>query len=312
MDLKKEMVLMRLVPIAVLLCCITASFAESPSPKQKMSHEEEVVRTAYAKFSFAARLALLWRAVEQYKDWPGLDDPLTLTKAMDDEIRFDLSDFKVGKLRDIYNKPASILFEGPGNALYTQAAQMPVPFTKDGIKKEYYVTYVDVAWPLKPPPPPDLTQEHRTKTGKLTPTVEDQIYPLGKPNGGGEWTRYASYSVVASLRGRTISYRASFIFSGNGKGEETTALDFATGMNVNFFVNNPMYPSLLVDTAFRELPYLQAWIVANQLTGCKKFPKQPEVCCDAYTGECGLAAEDVQKSMDVPIDPAWRWFVQHQ
>lgn len=275
-----------------------------------MTPEEEAVRTAYAKFSFAARIALLSHAVEKFPGGPGLDNPLALTKAMDDEIRFDLTDFKVGKVRDIYSKPASTLFEGPVGLLNVQTGERADEFTKDGITKKYNVTYADVDWQPKPPPSPDLTQEHRTKTGKLTPTVEDMLYPMRKPNSGGEWTRYVSYSVVASLRGRTLSYRASFIFSGNGEMEDTMSLDFATLMSPGFFVNNPMYPSLLVDTAYREIPYIQAWIVANQIAGCKKT-KQPEVCCDASTGECGLATEDVQKSMDVPIDPSWRWLAQH-
>lgn len=40
--------------------------------QQPMSHEEEVVRIAYAKLSYATQIGMLWHAVSQHEGWPGL------------------------------------------------------------------------------------------------------------------------------------------------------------------------------------------------------------------------------------------------
>jgi hypothetical protein len=66
-----------------------------------------------------------------------------------------------------------------------------------------------------------------------------------------------------------------------------------------------MYPSALVDTAYREVPFIQSWIVANEATNCKKTIAS-EVCCDPKTWQCGIASEDLQRSMKVAIDPETR------
>src|SRR5262249_25617910 len=79
-------------------------FGQSSPPKQPMSHEEEVVRTTYGRLSFAAQIGMLWHATEQHEGWPGLNDALALTKAMNDQVRFDISGVKTGELMDIANE----------------------------------------------------------------------------------------------------------------------------------------------------------------------------------------------------------------
>jgi len=132
------------------------------------------------------------------------------------------------------------------------------------------------------------------------PTGKDIVNTTRAPNDGGKWTRYASYSVVAALEGKTISYRASFLFSGNGKTEEILAYDYAA-WGVGSCIQASVYPSALLDTAYRELPFVQAWIIANEIHSCKKLAV-PEVCCDPVTGHCGVASEDMQRSLSSAID----------
>jgi hypothetical protein len=268
-----------------------------------MTHEEEVVRTTYAKLSFAAQIGMLWHAAEQDDGWPSLNEGLVLSKAMNEQIRFEISGVKVGFLDEIEKLSWASLVEGPVDVLFLPSVTVPVGFTKGKIRKDFYITYADAAWKPERPSPVE-TLEERKQTAD-TPSIKEVLQSLRKPNGGGKWTRYASYSVVAMLRGRLVSYRAVFLFSKHGDHEEILPLDYATAMGIAPFINASMYPSALVDTPFRELPYIQAWIVANQISGCKKF-SQPEVCCETTTGRCGLASEDVQHSLITPVDPDMR------
>jgi len=272
--------------------------------QQQMSHEEQIVRATYARVTFAAQLGMLWHAVELNEGWPGLNDGLVLTKAMNDQVRFDLTDFKVGELKDIGTASWASLVEGPVDTLFIHFVEMPVSFTKNNKTRNFPITYADAAW--KPAAPSAIdTLEERTRTS-LVPTVKEVLRSLHKPNSGGEWKRYASYSVVASLREKSISYRATFLFSADG--HEILPLDYATGMGIAPFVKTTMYPSALVDTAFREIPLIQSWILSNEIKGCKAT-NQPEVCCDPVMGRCGIASEDLQRSLSMQIDPDMRSFL---
>jgi hypothetical protein len=270
------------------------------------SHEEQVVRATYGKAGFAAQIGMVWHAVIGDKEWPGLNDGLTLSKAMNEQIRFELNGFKTGKVADISSESWTTLLEGPVNVLSLHYVEIPVGFSKGKLQTNYNLTYADAAW-LPESPSPSETHEERAPSA-LVPTVKHLLQSLRKPRNGVEWTRYVSYSVVAMLRERSISYRASFLFSGQGDQEEILALDYATGMSIAPFANNPMYPSALLDTVYREIPFVQGWIVANEIDGCKQF-KRPEVCCDRRTGRCGLATEDVQQSLSTAIDPETRLFI---
>ncbi|HZE79309.1 MAG TPA: hypothetical protein VE604_00325 [Candidatus Polarisedimenticolia bacterium] len=272
--------------------------------QQQMTHEEQVVRATYARVTFAAQLGMLWHAVELDEGWPGLNDGLVLTKAMNEQVRFDLTDFKVGELKDISTASWTSLIEGPVDTLFIHFVEMPVGFTKDNKTRNFPITYADAAW--KPAALSAIDrQEERVRTS-LVPTVKEVLRSLRKPNGGGEWKRYASYSVVASLREKSISYRATFLFSPDG--QEILPLDYATGMGIASFVKTTMFPSALVDTAFREIPLVQSWILSNEIKGCKTS-NQPEVCCDPVMGRCGIASEDLQRSLGTQIDPDMRMFL---
>jgi hypothetical protein len=273
--------------------------------QQPLSHEEQVVRTTYARVTFAAQLGMLWHAVEMNEGWPGLNDGLALTKAMNEQVRFDLTDFKVGELKDIGNTASwTSLVEGPTDTLGIYFVEIPVGYTKNSKRQDFNITYADTAW--KPATPSAIeTHEERARTS-LVPTVKEVLLSLRKPNGGGEWSRYVSYSVVASLRERSISYHATFLFSQNG--DEVLPLDYATGMGIAPFLKTNMYPFALVDTAFREIPLVQSWVLSNEIKGCKKT-NQPEVCCDPVMGRCGIASEDLQRSLGREIDPAMRSFL---
>jgi hypothetical protein len=263
----------------------------------KMTREEKLVRVTYAKLSFAAQMSILWHAVSQQNGWPGLENQFELNNALNSQIRFDLTDFKVGNLSDIGDRSWTSLIEGPVDVIGVNPQTIPFSITNGHKERKLPISYVEVFWKKKSDPPSEyLESEHKL------PTVREVLLDMHGP-ASGKWSRYASFSVVAAFRQRTVSYRASFLF--NTSSTEVLPLDYALGMGPGSVIHVPMYPSALVDSAYREIPFVQGWLIANELKGCKEF-KEPEVCCDPTTGQCGIASEDIQRSMAIPIDPEER------
>jgi hypothetical protein len=286
---------MKLMFLAVLL--VPLANAQS----QKITPEEELVRTAYAKLHFAAQVGMIWHAAIKSKGWPGLEDEFVLSKAMNDQIRFELSGFKVGYIKDIQSDSWTSLAEGPRNVLSAGCQTMAFGLSTPTHKSSFDITYSDGAWQTPVAmSEPEFNPNFPPVPQPLAPSVRQIINDFDPSKRG--WTRYASYTVVAMLREKSISYRAVFLFKDGLK--QVLALDYAA-QGIGSCIDNPMYPSALVDTAYREVPFIQAWIIANEITDCKKL-KVPEVCCDPKTWQCGIASEDLQRSMKVAVDPETR------
>jgi hypothetical protein len=283
--------------------CLAQEFGTKPA----MSHEAEVVRTAYSKLSYATQVGMIWHAIAQHDR--RLEAETALGPAMNEQLQFQLVDFKIGKISDVGKAPWTSLVDAPVGILRVQYQDLPVAFANGTSQASFNIVYADVEW--KTPPDSHIVSNAGPAThvkASKTPTVKQVLRALRQPNNGGEWTRYASYSVVAKLHERSISYRATFLFSGKDATEEILPLDYATAMKISSFVKTPMYPAALVNTSFREIPFVQAWIESNALTGCKTF-HEPEVCCDPKAGRCGVASEDLQRSLSGPIGPDMKWIV---
>ena len=65
-----------------------------------MSHEEQVVRTTYARLSYAAQVNDI-QALWMEKGHRQQIDPIQFKLRMDQQLRFELSDFKVGPISEI-------------------------------------------------------------------------------------------------------------------------------------------------------------------------------------------------------------------
>jgi hypothetical protein len=293
--------------VAFFLLCTVISWAGSKSEKalpKKMSAEETLVRTAYGKLSFAAQLNILdGSLIKRYPDSPDINDSLAMSKFMNDQIKFDLTDFRVGNLSEIGDQDWTTLISGSIDVIQVQTVGSGISFqTPYGGKKDHPMLIAAAKWKSQDGPPvEELAKEHRI------PKIKEVLSQMRKSNSGSPWTRYASFNVLAILQERTVSYRAVFFFSR----DEVLPLDYALGMGVAPFIHERMYPFALVESAYREVPFVQAWINGNQLRGCKQF-KQPEVCCNANTGQCGIASEDLERSLDIRIEPDEREMVQRQ
>ncbi len=83
----------------IMLVSISAAVAQ-------MTHEETVVRTAYARLSFAVDLNTVFTAAQAN---PNIDPAALLIQIEQKGLRFTLSEFSVGNLADIASQDYDVL-----------------------------------------------------------------------------------------------------------------------------------------------------------------------------------------------------------
>lgn len=267
-------------------------------PALHMAQEEQIVRKYYAKLSFLSQIGVLSQII--------MHAPTKLTdagarKLLKDGIRFDLSEFQTGDFAEIEDQPWTLLVNPNAPQGVIQAGSVSASFNID--KQSFSLKYYQATW-SQAQLQPEEQQESRDQTSRYVrlaglTTVKD----YARVTHSGEWSRYAAFTVHATLAGQVISYRAMFLFAHQG---ETVAIFDPAVRVMPVELNAPLYPTPLVESVYRELPFFKTWVAENQLSGCKKL-KEPEVCCDPATGKCGLASEDVAHSLSLPIDDKDRW-----
>lgn len=287
---------MRVLQSVLILVVCLPSLAQT-------THEEKVVRTDYAKLSFAAQLGMVWHTARGHSGWPSLSDSEALRHSMQNQLRFELSGFKVGNVNEIMPESWDSLVSSPDEAIKIDYREVPFTIQTPKSRVATQIIYADTSWIHARKG--DRLMDHIVTVAEELPHISASG-PALTVRGNEKWQRYASFGVIATLGGKTLSYRAMFLFRNGSDGHETVLpLDYATQMGIVPFLNSPMYPSALVETSLREIPFVQGWLIANTISGCKKRT-QPEVCCDQKTERCGIAAEDLERSFERPIDPLTR------
>jgi hypothetical protein len=272
----------------------------APNPASRMPPEEQIVRSYYAKLSFLAQLRTLADvSMHRTPSWT----TATVNDAMKNDAHFDLSEFQTGDFAEIEASPWTLLLnpDAPQGVIDVNSASANI-----GVNHHNFsITWYQVAWSQSYTEPQRQQVRREQIARDLRTTGASTVKDVFKLTNPGEWSRYASFTVRAMLQGQAISYRATFLFAGHG---EKVAI-FDPAMRLPVELNGPFYPTALVDSVYRELPFFKKWVAENQLTGCKRL-KEPEICCDPDTGRCGLASEDVAHSLTLPIDDNDRWVLK--
>jgi hypothetical protein len=271
-----------------------------PNPASHMPQEEQIVRNYYAKLSFLAQLQILANVCMHGSP------KLTEAAAGDlikDEIHVDLGEFQTGDFAEIETLPWTLVVnpDAPQALIDVTPADANI-----GVNQHTFsISWFQAAW-SKSQLQPEQQQERRDQIARgVRSTGASTVKDVVKLTNPGDWSRYASFTVSARLRGEAISYRATFLFADRGR--RIAIVDPAMRMPVA--LNGPFYPAVLVESVYRELPFIKKWVADNQLSGCKRL-KEPEVCCDPEAGRCGLASEDVAQSLTLPIDDNDRWVLK--
>ena len=277
-----------------------ASAFAVPNPASHLPPEEQIVRNYYAKLSLLSQLQILANVIMRRP--PRLTETAA-TYLMKDQIHVDLSEFQTGDFAEIESRPWTLLLnpDAPQDVIDVNSTGANI-----GVNQHKFSFRSYQAVSSKSQLQTERQQEMREQIARgIRATNASTVKDVVRLTSPGDWSRYSSFTVSARLQGQFISYRATFLFADQGR--KIAIFDPAMRMPVE--LNGPFYPTVLVESVYRELPFFKKWVAENQLTGCKRL-KEPEVCCDPETGRCGLASEDVAHSLTLPIDDKDRWVLK--
>jgi|ERR1700688_68712 len=262
---------MRYLVAAALLCFSLSALAAD------QSHEETVVRIAYAKLSYAVDLETAYRLVLAN---PDITTATLTQKVAQQGLRFKLSNFAFGDLADITSQKFAAVFpQYPDGSEIIHLTEMKEQFTEDSGK----TLEMDVAAPKWATGP----------TGHALDLTVAQMLPiLEQESGEPSLVSYCTFTVTATLTGRSRTYKASFFFGPNGQAIPSDTVVGLGGGSLWDAMTKPVYPNVLLETSlWTKSAAAQDYILANQKL--KDTCKNGEACCDAATLQCGVYSADL-------------------
>jgi hypothetical protein len=280
-----------------VVCVFLASLSGAVA---QMTHEETVVRTAYARLSYAAQTGVLLRYAEEARVGNG-ETAADLKNEMNSQLAFQFRFFNVGNLADIADTRWDALVSKPQLDLIIVAFGYDKLPMKVGVNDPFSgMSSVTASW-----------QRWEEYDADWSMPVKQVIAELPRDTGKPEvvYSRYAAYSVTVSLAGRQRTYQAIFLFGRNPDGSEAVYfIDHVLGMGVlDTAMQRSLYPQPLLETYLRELPGIAEWISS---AGVPSNTTAEDIACNVITGVCGIPKNLLQESLNVPVDPDTRKFYQ--
>jgi|ERR1700691_428580 len=278
-----------------VVCLLLAPFRGAAIAQ--MTHEETMVRTAYAKFAYASEQYVMTQlAIESMGPVVGL--PTNRTGITNDQrvaaaqVSFTLSDFVVGNVEDIISRRA-VDFISPARGEMLVASQGVSNFAEGGTM--FQARSIQPQWQPVPPEPQEVPS---TKVGELYQAQWHADRPMGL------WQRYASYSVTVTFQGKSYGpYKALFLFGHDMKGDEVIYPEDGTtdARGLAFVMHEHLFPDALLRTRLRSSPVVTSWLNARQMSGASCSAGQGDVCCDLAKLQCGPGSEDVADAVSKPL-----------
>ena len=272
---------MRLTP-ALVLCFITVVPLSQVSGQ---TQEEKLVKTTYAKLKFAAQAHGVHDLVNAGKR-PTLAEIERYLASND--LRFEISNFSSGSVKDISQRKFIELVTKPDGQDVVMIVSTMNKYTEDS-KANLEVSETS-----------DYSANVSWSHGQNL-IGEDWNVPVGDALSSAQtqnrstYSRYASYSVSVTFRGRSRTYKAMFLF---GVGEEPVlVLDNVTNNSgLSFFEKHSVYPAVLLRRASKE-PGVAAWLRSRQVRSSTCDSGKQEVCCDFQALTCGVSAADIVSAL---------------
>lgn len=263
---------LKLLPLCVLLVGYAVA-------ADNMTHEETVVRTAYAKLSYAVDLNTAYLLTVARPDI----DSATLAREVDGRrLSFSLSNFKVGNLSDLsIAKYSDALGQYPDGQDIIEVTLSQPQFHEKTLTLEM-----------------DLAQARWAKGPQGTPpsqTVEE-LMPIVQAESGlsGPLVRYCRFTVTARLAGRSRVYEAAFLFTATGQVDTSDAVVGLGGGPLRYFITHPVYPTILLRSSLpTRTPALRPFLESAQRT--ESTCGDGDVCCDLASLRCGLPSAELRR-----------------
>ena len=303
---------MRLLQVATLLLLLgplllprnSQRHGLGPSTPGGMSSEEMAVRNTYAKLGYACQIGVLAKAVlfngKRFSDetGPAASDQAGIERELAKQVNLELKDFRIGDVAEIKEKPLASFITVPG----ADSFRLVNDGANYSIGSQFSKTDTTIHWTTI-----------RWKSSQEAAAYSKEVYDETSKKTVGQllaaarvpYSRYASFSVHATLQGKSISYNALFLFPQAPDKGHPWPIDTVIGSELIPLTIADLYPGALVETTFREVPVVRAWIDSHRMSSCPEKGLR-RICCDPQSGICGLDDETLQKAMNVPVDPATR------
>lgn len=275
-----------------LLCLLSvAAFGRDPKPNhqvdtaQSMRAEEILIRTAYAKMSYADEVGTIVREVQQTSRtqlWNSRANRANI--ALSKRLSFQLGGFQFGKVSAIANGRMAD-FDGSPSAIGGEVLDVTPSIFNYRVDSSpaKYVTYAKFAW--KPSPNQSLMPEENWTVAKAL--QEEQF-------AGKEYTDYVTYKVTLTFNGKSRSYDAWMLFGPDGRGQEQVYFmdPVVNSTGVLFASEHSVYPTAFAETELNAVPFINRWLYDNaQSCTARQNEKDQiaDVCCDPQNGRCGVS-----------------------
>jgi hypothetical protein len=251
---------------------------------QQMTHAEQVVRTTYAKLSYADEVRTIINTMNAAPDRFQADER-SADKALNSRLEFQLSNFKTGPISEIEGRIASELSGEPTEG-DTDGILKATPGTfnyqdnsatgKANSGPTEWALYVDARWETKP---------YRRFPASGWPMAA----LMGLPEMDGPYDRYASYTVTITFQSKSRTYNTAAFFGKNADGSERVHfIDSVTEMmTLDLLAKTDMSTAPFRKTHLRNVSFVRKWLNSNQQSCSVKG--HGDVCCNPETRRCGIS-----------------------
>ncbi|HEY6337866.1 MAG TPA: hypothetical protein VIW68_05185 [Candidatus Sulfotelmatobacter sp.] len=276
---------------------VVSLFLASISATAQMTHEETVVRTAYAKLSYAigqgavSQLAMEALGAPVAKEFIGASSDQRVAAP---RLGFILGDFTIGDARDILDRKAvDLISPAVGETLQVMGGRYS--YVEAGRESQWYRP--EARWQPAPVLPPEVAE-----------TTLEGLYQLQwhQKRPDSVWQRYASYSVTVSFHGKSHGpYRALFMFGRDAQGNEVVEPEDGTtdATGLASALHEHLFADAFVLTRLRTTSVVANWINTKQ-TSASSCSEAQGICCDLVKLQCGPAYGDVAKALSTPLPTA--------
>jgi hypothetical protein len=257
-------------------------------PVPQAEQDIRQVQRDYFATTYALPLTVLTEAASKGTiDDRDTKDSLAVAESMD----ISLADIKTGAVAEIVEQPWSdfATIPDPGQDILYIDAENPNDTTHYGTVKAHWG-------------PQEKQNVDPAAAGK---TMQELLEPLNALNNT-TFTRYVSYTVKVTFNGRSMKYKAFYLFAEDPRKHQI----------VDLHMTGPRYtdasgaygPSTLLYSKLRDVPQIHDWILAHTTTD-ERCQSQNQLCC--LTGHCLYRRSDFDRkfkmtpvsSDDVPVIP---------
>ena len=257
-------------PILVLCALLVGQTAFG----QSLPHEENIVRTAYAKLAYAAQLHTVYDAVQRNKNLKASE---LAQKLQDNELSFDITDMSSGALSEIASKPYSDFVTQPFGEDVLSITHDTETIDENGQRFTSYFAIPRWAHGAQSQEKWDLPVEEALAGEQRT------------------FSRYVTATIIAHFQGRSRTYRTLWWF-----GSDIRAIDLVSGNGIlRRFATEGVYPSVLTDTSLRSRSVVNDWLGLTQRFEASCKTGKQDVCCDSAM-RCGVHSEDLRSTKPAP------------